>query len=107
MFQFLILGTLLVSIPTVASMPPECQLITMQPLTDDLGNRWQSGRTFSVTIERDDATGGSYCAHGGSCFPRRIKGREAVKLLNCSIGPNLGNGDHRLVQNGRRLRERR
>jgi len=99
MFQPLILGAFLVSNLTVVNVQPECQVHILQPLKDDLGNHWQSGKTLSVTIERDNATGGAFCAHGGSCFPRRIDGRDAVKLLNCHIGPAIGGGDHRLVQN--------
>ena len=106
MFQLVItLGTLLVSNMKVSSMQPECRGQILQPLQDDLGNHWQSGKILPVTIERDNATGGAYCAHGGSCFPRRIDGRDAVSLLNCHIGPNLGGGDHRLVQNKRSFKK--
>ena len=76
---------------------PDCKVRVLQPLTDDLGNHWQPGQTLSMTIERDNASGGSYCASGGSCVPLKINGSDAVRLLNCRVGAAIGDGDRSLV----------
>ena len=88
----------LLAVPNTAALgvAPECQVRVLQPLTDDLGNHWQPGHVLPVTIERDNADGGAYCAHGGSCLPRKMNGHDSVKLMNCRIGEAIGGGDHRL-----------
>ena len=81
----------------------ECQVRVVQPLIDDLGNHWQPGQVLAVTIERDYASGGAYCASGGSCLPRKVNGSDAVRLLNCRTGASLGGGDHGLVPDPHRI----
>lgn len=77
----------------------ECQVRVLQPFTDSNGNHWQAGTVLPVTIERDDADGGAFCASGGSCLPRKQDGKEAVRLINCQVGPTVGGSDYRLVPN--------
>jgi hypothetical protein len=76
---------------------PDCHVRVLHDVTDDLGNHWQVGRILPVTIERDDANGGEYCAHGGSCIPRKVDGAVAVKLTDCVVGPKIDATDYRLV----------
>ncbi len=88
-----------------AATVQECEIRVMRPLPDDLGNRWQPGKILPVTIERDDADGGAYCASGGACVPRKVNGGNAVLLVNCRIGTVIGGGDRRLVPDPSRAGE--
>jgi hypothetical protein len=76
---------------------PECQIRVLRPVTDDVGNVWQPGKTLPATIMRREAGHTSFCAHGGSCLPRMVEGKQAVRLIDCRPGPAIGNGDYRLV----------
>ena len=77
----------------------ECKIRVIQPVIDDLGNSWQPRKVLPVTIERDNASGGAYCASGGSCVPRKLHGNNAAELLNCKVGGPIGGGDHSLLPN--------
>ncbi|GAA0660049.1 hypothetical protein FHT00_002896 [Sphingomonas insulae] len=79
-----------------AATVPECMVRVLQPVTDDLGNRWDAGKLLPVTILRRDANGASYCTHGGSCIPRMRGAVQVVRLTNCRPGAALGHGDYRL-----------
>lgn len=45
---------------------PDCHIRIVREVTDDLGNTWRRGKILPVDIQRDDARGVSFCAHGGS-----------------------------------------
>jgi hypothetical protein len=75
----------------------ECQVRVLRPVTDDVGNVWQPGKTLPATIARRQAGHTSFCAHGGSCLPGMVGGKRAVRLIDCRLGPSIGNGDYRLV----------
>jgi hypothetical protein len=81
----------------VAFAAPECQVRVLRPVTDDVGNVWQPGKILPATIMRQQAGQTSFCAHGGSCLPRMVEGKQAVRLIDCRRGPAIGNGDYRLV----------
>ena len=85
-----------------AASTQECQVRVLQALTDDLGNYWKAGEVLPVDIARNGANGGVFCASGGSCLPRKLHGSDALTLLNCQLGPSLGNGDRTLVADPRR-----
>lgn len=74
-----------------------CQVRVLQPITDDLGNRWRPGQMLPVDIARDEAGRRSFCAHGGACMPVTANGSPSVRLTNCLVGGALGGGDYRLV----------
>jgi hypothetical protein len=99
--NYLVVALALAAMPTVGSgathAAADCSVRILQPVTDDLGNHWETGKILSVTIERDGKDGGSFCAHGGSCVPRKVNQSEAVKLLHCRIGPKIDATDHKLV----------
>ncbi len=83
--------------PAVADAAPECQVLVLRPITDDIGNHWNPGQKLPVDIQRSGPNGGAYCAHGGSCLPGRIGGAEAVRLVNCRVGASIDSEDRRLV----------
>jgi hypothetical protein len=76
----------------------ECQVRVLRQVTDDVGNVWQPGKILPATIMRRQAGQTAYCAHGGSCLPRMVEGKQAVQLIDCRPGPAIGNGDYRLVR---------
>ena len=82
-----------------ASAQASCNIRILHGVTDDIGNRWRPGQILPVDIARDSTTGGAFCAHGGSCIPRRVAGTQAARLINCHIGALIGGNDHRLVWN--------
>lgn len=85
-----------------ASAPQECQVRVLVGVTDDLGNAWKTDSVLPVDIEREGPNGGAFCAHGGSCLPRLAAAGPALTLLNCKVGPALGDGDFRLVPDSER-----
>jgi len=103
MMAVLTLATLPAGHSFTAGGAPECKVQVLQAVTDDLGNHWQPGQTLPVTIARGDANSGAFCAHGGACIPRKIDGRNVVRLVNCQIGRDIGGGDRRLVPGGHAL----
>lgn len=76
---------------------PECHVIVVQDVTDDLGNRWKMGQVLPVDIARDSLPGGSFCAHGGSCIPRRAGSAQAARLTDCRVGALIDSSDHKLI----------
>ena len=80
----------------------ECRLKVILPVLDDLGNNWHPGSILPVDIKRVAPAGASFCASGGSCLPIQAHGSAALKLLNCGVGPALGDGDFRLVPSERK-----
>lgn len=91
----------LAAVMPVALAAPECQIRVLQPVTDDVGNTWQPGKILPATILRREAGQTAFCAHGGSCLPRSAGGKQAVRLIDCKIGPSIGNGDYRLIPKAR------
>lgn len=87
----------LLALSAYAAGPQECKARVLVPVTDDMGNAWKTGSILPVNIARDGANGGTFCASGGSCLPRTVNGSKALVLLNCKVGPSLGDGDSRLV----------
>ncbi len=83
------------------SGPQGCQARVLVALTDDLGNTWKAGSVLPVDIKRDSPNGGALCAHGGSCLPRRVGAQPVLMLLNCTVGPEISEGDSRLVPDPR------
>jgi hypothetical protein len=81
----------------------ECHVTVLRTVTDDLGNIWSTGKIIPVDIERDNSSGGSFCAHGGSCIPRRVGGLETVKLSDCQIGTEIMGNDHALNPGRRKM----
>ena len=79
-----------------AASVPECQVIVLHSITDDIGNHWRPGQKLPVDIYRSGPDGGAYCAHGGSCLSRRVGGVQAVRLMYCHVGASIGGGDRRL-----------
>ncbi len=75
---------------------PECKVRTLAPVTDDGGYRNPAATILPADILRRDAHGVSYCAHGGTCVPERVRGRQVARLINCRPGKSIGNGDYRL-----------
>jgi len=61
-----------------------------------MGNLWQKGQVLPVDIARDSREGKFYCTHGGSCVPSELNGNEAVGLIDCIVGPSIGDGDFQL-----------
>lgn len=76
---------------------PDCQALMLRPVVDDMNIAWKKGQRVPVDISRTTSEGEFYCAHGGSCLPRTVKGQEAVRLIHCRPGPSIGDDDHRLV----------
>ena len=90
-------------VASAACHAQSCDIVVLQPVTDDIGNRWPSGKTLPVDIARDEAGRRSFCAHGGSCLPESTNGSPAVRLASCRVGGALGGGDYRLVPDPRRM----
>ncbi|WP_267114893.1 hypothetical protein [Xanthomonas sacchari] len=99
-------NTLLATIIALAAVPamasartpaPDCHAMMLATVKDDMQNTWNKGQTLPVDIARDTPSGGAFCTHGGSCLPRKVAGKEAVRLTDCKIGPSIGDGDYRLV----------
>lgn len=82
---------------SAAGHSQSCRVEVLQPVTDDLGNRWRPHATLPVDIARNEAGHRSFCAHGGACLPEAAHGSPAVRLTNCRVGSSLGGGDYRLV----------
>ena len=76
---------------------PECHVIIVRDVTGDLGNRWKAGQVLPVDIARDSLPGGSFCAHGGSCIPRRVGSAQAARLTDCRVGALVDSSDHNLI----------
>ncbi len=85
-----------------AHFAQECQVRVLQSVTDDSGHRWPVGSVLPATILRDGPEGASYCASGGSCLPLKVNGSDTLHLLNCKVGPSLGDGDRRLIPDPQR-----
>ena len=81
---------------SAAAKSKECQIRVIRPVVDDLGNHWKPGKILLVDIERDNPDGGAFCAHGGSCLPRRSDNAKSVQLINCTVGPPIDSSDRRL-----------
>ncbi len=75
---------------------PECKVHVLRPVADDMGDHLSAGKVLTVTIMRRDANGLSFCAHGGSCVPRMVGGKQTAALVNCRPGASIGNGDYSL-----------
>lgn len=75
-----------------AKETPECRIRVLHPVTDDMGNHWQAGQTLPTTTMLRDKNGVAFCAHGGSCVPRRANGVQATQLVNCRPGRAIGDG---------------
>lgn len=82
---------------------PECKVRTLAPVIDAGGYRNAAGKILPADILRRDEHGVSYCAHGGTCVPERVRGRQVVRLINCRPGKSIGNGDYRLDPDSRTM----
>jgi hypothetical protein len=80
-----------------AATVPECQVRILHPVDGDRGDHWRAGSMVAADILRRDGNGVSYCAHGGSCIPARVNGREVARLADCRQGKSIGGGDYRLA----------
>ena len=89
--------TILALASCVSGHAQECKARVLQPVNDDLGNRWKAGSVLPVDIERTGPQGDAFCASRGSCLPRTVQGSDALVLLNCRKGAAVGDGDFRLV----------
>lgn len=81
----------------------ECKARVITPVVDEMGNHYKAGNILPVDIDRENGTGGTFCASGGSCVPRKLSGNDAVVLVNCKVGPALGGGDFRLVPDSSKM----
>lgn len=91
-------------IAAVATDYVNCHIEVRNSVKDDMGNLWQKGQVLPADIARDAPEGRFYCAHGGSCIPGQLNGRDTSHLLDCHVGPSIGDGDFQL-RSGKRESE--
>ncbi|KQM23838.1 MULTISPECIES: hypothetical protein [unclassified Sphingomonas] len=88
---------LLTGLSGTAQATPECRVRILRPVTDDLGNRWRTGKILPTTLERETRGRTYFCAEHGSCIPATINRKPAARLLDCTRGRAVSPGDYLLV----------
>ncbi|MDB5978356.1 MAG: hypothetical protein JWR07_5116 [Nevskia sp.] len=66
------------------------------PALEDPNSALKSGEVDEAVTQYqvDKRTGaGSFCSHGGYCYPRYLQGKEVLQLQNCRIGKKFDDMD--------------